>query len=258
MKNKTILIAAILIVAVSAACARAGVTLKSAEGEVLSGKGDPETWKQVAPGAELENGAGVKTAAKSTAVLAWPDGHSVKLSPLSIIRLEKYDRDKGTQLDMPRGRCVARVKKLTGQDQVFTIKSPSAISGVRGTAFEFAVAEDGATTVAAIEDSVFVLAQDVEVILEEGFMSMVEQGMVPEDPQPIPEERLDELKEEAEAMDPDEQTDAEPDDTQEATDEAREAAEEHSQEAVEDMQEVMDQLIIENIENLENIEDHMY
>ena len=78
---------------------------------------------------------------------------------------------------------------------VFTVKTPVATAGVRGTTFDTAISpESNEVAVSVVEGSVYVAVGDVEVMVAEGFSSMVTAGEPPAPPTAIPPAQLQELK----------------------------------------------------------------
>ena len=90
---------------------------------------------------------------------------------------------------------MSKVAKLQTSDSVFTVKTPVATAGVRGTTFDTAIdPASNQATVAVVEGSVYVAVGDVEVMVAEGFSSMVTAGEPPAPPTAIPPAQLQELK----------------------------------------------------------------
>gem|GEM_PF-3165108 len=127
---------------------------------VAQGKGTPPG--PLASNATLAAGDIVETAPQSSVILVLPNGSTVTLkeksrlaitlilqSPFAAPDLVIYDPTKpepatsSTSLELMFGELVAKVRKLLpGSD--FSIKTPAGQSGVKGTEFELAYAEDTA------------------------------------------------------------------------------------------------------------------
>jgi len=173
-------------------------TLGGVKGSVEVQKAAGGGWEAGANGLLLGEGAAVKTGPGAEAVLAW-GGHAVKIAALSLVKVATLTGDdKGgsvSKLSLEQGRVTARVAKLTTKESQFTVKTPTAIAGVRGTAFDFAInPANNATTLAVVEGSVSLAAGAAEVVVEQGFESAVAPGEAPSEPIEIPAERMEELK----------------------------------------------------------------
>jgi hypothetical protein len=172
--------------------------LVGVKGDVTARATADAAWAKVAEGAMLPEGASLKTGADGEVSLVWPDGTAAKLYPLSILKVEASSRAGGaskTELNMEKGRVMSKVAKLQTSDSVFTVKTPVATAGVRGTTFDTAIdPASNQATVAVVEGSVYVAAGDVEVVVAEGFSSMVTAGEPPAPPTAIPPAQLQELK----------------------------------------------------------------
>lgn len=99
-----------------------------------------DTWHKAKAGETLAEGAQVKTGAKSEAYLSFGGGHSVKVSPMSLMKVsfKSSDSKPGNNLQVSRGKIHAKVSKLDSKDS-FNVKTPTAVAGVRGTKFSVEV-----------------------------------------------------------------------------------------------------------------------
>jgi len=109
-------------------------------------------------GMAVAEGSTLKTGPDGSAILKW-DGNTAKLAPLTMVKVDTLKVDaKGkaeSKLDLAQGNVVSRVGKL-GKDSTFSVKTPAAIAGVRGTAFDTGVnPETNQTTVAVVEGDVW-------------------------------------------------------------------------------------------------------
>lgn len=207
--KKTIatLFAALTIAMLAGALAAAQVSISVAPVKPTVGAkpNEKSEWQSVDKPGTVKEGYYVRTGKEGIATLKWLDGNTLKLSPLTSIIITKatLDNDSKVQIstiELSKGSCLARVKKFEKKESSFTIKTPSATSGVRGTAFEVSVDDNNVTRVAAVEDSIFVRAMDVEITVEAGFMTEVQPDMAPSAPQPIPPEELEKLKEQTKEL----------------------------------------------------------
>jgi len=199
----TIMAAAIALAVMCAGAWAAPVKAKlvGVKGDVTARATMDAAWEKAAEGAMLPEGASVKTGADGEVSLVWPGGTAAKVYPLSILKVEASSRAGGaskTELNMEKGRVMSKVAKLQTSDSVFTVKTPVATAGVRGTTFDTAIdPASNQATVAVVEGSVYVAVGDVEVMVAEGFSSMVTAGEPPAPPTAMPAPRLQQLQNES-------------------------------------------------------------
>lgn len=145
------------------------VSLWAASFKVVELKGSPfyrpagslkkETF---AKGADLKAGGRIKMADGDLVSLKTPMGDTIELSGSTYMKLENLDSTKGktkVSLELFKGIATNKVSKL-GPESSFTIRTPSAVAGVRGTEFQVAVSETGETEVDVMEGEVGVAASD--------------------------------------------------------------------------------------------------
>lgn len=94
-----------------------------------------------ATGVTLGEGAVLKTAGSSFATISLENGSRVSLpsnSDLRIVRLRRYLIDSSLDYDFEVGRGAARSKvaPLTNRNDRYNVKTPKAVSAVRGTEFQ--------------------------------------------------------------------------------------------------------------------------
>ena len=106
------------------------------EGDVSVRRGGELQWADF--GTAVREGDTVSTGPDSLAILELPGDRVVKLREETILTLTST----GTRatLDLNRGGVFAKVRKMAGQD--FSVSTPSAVAGVRGTQFFMAYGED--------------------------------------------------------------------------------------------------------------------
>jgi hypothetical protein len=92
-------------------------------------------------GASLNEGVTIRTAGSSFATLALENGSRISLpsnSDLKIIRLRRYliDSSLDYDFDVGRGGAKSKVAPLTNANDRYVVKTPKAVSAVRGTDFQ--------------------------------------------------------------------------------------------------------------------------
>jgi len=145
------------------------VSLWAASFKVVDVKGSPffraagSLKKElVAKGADLKAGGRIKMVDGEMLSLKTPMGDSIVLSGATYMKLDDLDSTKGAtkvSLELFKGIATNKVSKL-GPESSFSIRTPSAVAGVRGTEFQVAVSETGETEVDVMEGEVGVAAND--------------------------------------------------------------------------------------------------
>ncbi len=111
---------------------------------VRSNGGD---WKAAADGMIILPGDEVKTADRNSVEVLMDDGKTgrVEIKEGSLFRIQKAETDsvtgaKTTLLDLAMGKILVKVESLKGNSR-FEVRTPTALTGVRGTTFEVTVKE---------------------------------------------------------------------------------------------------------------------
>jgi hypothetical protein len=198
--TKKVLIAiglAIALFSVAAHAAAVKATLAGVKGTVFVQPAGG-TFAPAKDGTAVSEGASIKTGPDGETVVQWGDGNTMKLSALTLTKVDALSVDgKGvskSNFSLGQGRVISRVSKLT-KDSSFTVKTPVAVAGVRGTAFDCEINPiTNQTQVAVVEGSVTLSAGGVDVVVNEGFESAVAEGDVPSAPAAIPEVKMQQLK----------------------------------------------------------------
>lgn len=240
------------------AAAAESITVKTEKPEVQTRAGAAAEWKTVDQQDTLAPGAFLKTDAAGQATLTWFTDYVVRVRPLSLMEvkaLESTGEMRKTELSLEKGRLLAKAPKLKGKDSSFNVKTPTAYAGVRGTAFEIAVGDDNQTIVTSIEDSVFVVAEQVEVILEPGYMTTVLPDEPPTEPVPVPEELIQELRQEVENM-AEKDSSAAPDQGGESGEAPDDSTQDPADQAQENVDQITDDVIDNVIEDPGGADDH--
>lgn len=115
----------------------AQAVVESVTGEVSSSRGP------IAVGSRLSARDVIATAAGSYAAVRLPNGSSFVVQPLSRLRIEQLQRLRGSdvqqsRLGLPQGRIDNQVVPQRGPRARYEIRTPTAVIGVRGTAFRTA------------------------------------------------------------------------------------------------------------------------
>ncbi|MEW6202924.1 MAG: FecR family protein [bacterium] len=178
------------------------VTVAKINGTLEMKKSASADWEKAAQNMEVKKGMWLKTGEGSEAFIRWSSGHVVKLSALTTMRFTTLSysattRTEKTNLELKDGRILTNVKKMFGKGSEFEIKTPTAIAGVRGTLFLVEMAEEKSSFV-VLEGQLSVMAENVEMIVNESFQTFVESGMPPVEPEEAPADVIQQLTAEAE------------------------------------------------------------
>jgi len=153
-----------------------------------------EDWQDAKEGMVLSKGMSVRTEARASAKISFDKGHVLIVDPLSVFQVKDLEYDKAggrekTSLDIKTGKILVGVQKLEAKNNSeFSIKTPTALAAVRGTRFVVDVGEDETTNIVVLEGQLAIIAEGIEMMLDQNFQMMVEPGMAPAAPEAVPEE----------------------------------------------------------------------
>lgn len=184
----------------AASAAPMKVTVDKVQGTVQVSKGSG--WAALKNGDTVPVGADVKTGAGSSCILKWAGGNVIKITPMSTVSVSAERTaagDEKSSVNLKQGKVNAHAKKLSTAGSSFDVKTPTAVAGVRGTDI---LAEIQAGNVSfAVSDGQLELTIGEEVfMLDDGFLVSVDPDGAFSEPVPIPQEMLEELKSEFEAL----------------------------------------------------------
>ncbi|MEW6203078.1 MAG: FecR domain-containing protein [bacterium] len=194
---KRISISAIAVIFIAATagtihCAAIKATISKIKGDVQVKIMADMQWKAATDGMKVGEGAEIKAGENSEAFLTWSKGNIVKILPLTAMKIESLQEDEkktSSNLTLASGNLFARVAKLKSSDSSFKIKTPTALAGVRGTAFDVTP-----SNIAVVEGTIVVEAGGQEIEVTEGMMVAIEIGMPPSLPEAIPPEKMEGLE----------------------------------------------------------------
>lgn len=165
------------------------------EATVAAVKGDVTlAGKPVEPGARAAAGADVVTGTDGQITLRLADGSEVRLQPGTAARLTEIKRNPASGarayiINLVRGRLDTDVAPGKADNSRFTINTPTAALGVRGTSFR-AAAESGSASTEVLEGRVQAAADVVSgaratVDVSKGFGTKAVAGRAPLPPVPL-------------------------------------------------------------------------
>ncbi|TGL19028.1 lipoprotein LipL45 [Leptospira yanagawae] len=116
-----------------------------------------QTEEKAQLGALLKTGDNVVTGDNGKVDIQFADGSSIRISPKSAIDFAKLSQDNAgttdTQIALVSGKVFAKVNKAKKEDN-FTVVTPTAIAGVRGTSFIVESADGKPAKVKVVEGAV--------------------------------------------------------------------------------------------------------
>jgi len=160
----------------------------SLHGRAMVKRGNSQRMLQAVPDLQLFVGDEILSEADSFVTIEFTDGSRLRIQESSSIRLRdlKIYGDLGlinTAIELRYGRVENIVPKNSGTDSRFSIKTPSAISSVRGTEFRVGVLQEGVATASEVlTGALQVSGEQQSVNVEKGYGSVTLQGMSPSSP----------------------------------------------------------------------------
>lgn len=135
-------------------------------------------------------GDGITTGSGSRAELLLDTGIGVlnvlESTSLRVRRLDTApDGGRITHLDVTRGQVRLKLRRFTNPGSDLRIRTPSGLSGVRGTEFGVGVQPNGKTGIATLQGAVVTSAQGAQVAVPAGFQNLTIPGEPPTQAVPL-------------------------------------------------------------------------
>jgi hypothetical protein len=151
-------ISILLLIAVSFAAEPAG-TIQSIIGTAEQNPARVPGWKPARVGAKIFLNDQLRTSVESSAELRWANGGVLRIaeqSTLAVTEQPPSENSKDPGAKVIQGRVWANMQKISNTGKKFSIESPTAVAGIRGTVFRVDVGADSATDVLVYEGKVAV------------------------------------------------------------------------------------------------------
>lgn len=108
------------------------------------------SWQPAKDNAMLASGTQIKTGAKSSCTLRWSSQNTMKLTPytqftVKSIEIDPKSKTVKTEADLFMGKVKFRAEKLNNPNSKFSVSTPAAVAGVRGTEGDLGTDADGNT-----------------------------------------------------------------------------------------------------------------
>ncbi len=145
----------------------------------------------IAAGDEVNLGDTLRTAEHSTLAIQFADHSVLTLHANSIVKFDHLSAHGttgmvDTRLRLVRGRMDTQVIPASGPGSRFEIKTPSAISAVRGTDYRASILDHGeSSTIEVLDGNVAVKANEAKELVKMGFGTRVEKGKPPLTPRQL-------------------------------------------------------------------------
>lgn len=137
----------------------------------------------LANGAAVMEGDEISSGPGDSLNLKFASGDTLVIGPLTRLKITKQSEGGGVNIAHERGFAWAKVKKLSGGSR-FQVSTPTAVAGVRGTAFSSVVESKENSWFCVCEGGIDVSAGDGKVRATRGQSVSVGAGGVPGKPRP--------------------------------------------------------------------------
>lgn len=148
-----------------------------------------ESWIDLHLNDRIQPGNRIKTGAASAVEIAFLDEATVFMKANTVMGLVQSQK-RGPlalvlELFLEVGNLLTTIKRATGQDSRFNIRTPSATTAARGTIFRVGVDQADHTRAGTLEGEIGVAAMNQVVRVSEGLGTYVKPGEPPLPPRPL-------------------------------------------------------------------------
>jgi ferric-dicitrate binding protein FerR (iron transport regulator) len=155
--KKLFLVSLIVFASIVHAAADPAGTIENVSGTTSVLAAGTTTWKAAPPGTKLFANDRLRTDSASSAEIRWSNGGTLRLAEKSSLTVkEPAGKAVPPDVKLLNGKVWATMKKLAGTGKNFSVESPTAVAGIRGTVFRLDVGADSATDVLVYEGKVAV------------------------------------------------------------------------------------------------------
>jgi hypothetical protein len=161
--------------------------LSFVKGKVEVQRSGGATWVPASLKMRVYSGDKVSSEAESEAEITLDDGSVIKVKDKSLLVLERMAKQKKplatvTALRAMNGKVLGCIKKLASKESKFSVTTPTAVAGVRGTVFGVFVAGDS-TELDVLKGEVAIAGESGgEVLVGEKMMTTVAKGSAAQAP----------------------------------------------------------------------------
>ncbi|MFA6450674.1 MAG: FecR domain-containing protein, partial [bacterium] len=153
------------------------------------------SWQPAKDNMALPNGTMVKTGAKSSATVKWSSQNVMKLTPFTNFTVKNIDIDPRSKtvtsnMELFSGKVKMKAEKLANPNSEFTVTTPTAVAGVRGTEADIENTAENTTNVTTRDGEMAVTAQGQTVSVPGGTTVSVNPGQAPSQPKTISKDEM--------------------------------------------------------------------
>lgn len=134
-------------------------TIQSITGTAEQNLARAPGWKPARVRAKVSLNDQIRTDAESSAELLWANGGVLRMAELSTMAVTEQAKEENSTepgAKVLKGRVWANMQKISNTGKKFSIESPTAVAGIRGTIFRVDVGADSSTDVLVYEGKVAV------------------------------------------------------------------------------------------------------
>ncbi len=140
------------------------ISVEEIKGDVYIKKRGTTKYEKIAKIIAAEEGDSIKTES-GCATLRWQERYVIKVYEYTIftiitLNMQRATGKQSSEFYLSRGAMIHKIKGLPTFDSKYTVYTPVAAAGVRGTAMNTTVEADGNTTIEAVEHKVIVTVTD--------------------------------------------------------------------------------------------------
>lgn len=142
-----------------------------------------QSWRAAQPGDVVHEQDRARTGPESALEITFEDGTSFFLRSEATIGLTKVRKrgisDMIHEMFLEAGRIISHIKKTTGREPRFQIRTPSATAAARGTDFRVGLDPREDTRVEVLKGTVSAKAKQRKLMLDEGEGTLIRRGGEP-------------------------------------------------------------------------------
>ncbi|RJR48833.1 MAG: LysM peptidoglycan-binding domain-containing protein [Desulfobacteraceae bacterium] len=147
------------------------------------------TWREIRLDDRVAQGSRLKTGEESALEITFAEGDALLLRANTDVELASSQKKgvlhRAYKIFLDVGRTVTKIRKVTGEESRFDIRTPSALAMARGTEFRLSVNPENATRCEVLEGEVGISAGERMVAVKEGEGTVVERDTPPLKPRPL-------------------------------------------------------------------------
>lgn len=150
---------------------------------VIEVKGPADTmFRSVSGGSMLPMSGTLRVHAGGKGQIELPNGVIILVKEFTVVQLDQLAKGKNSEISIPLGEFLIGHKSQLPAGQVFKVRTPAAVAGIRGTLFWGLAGADLSSTFACFHDTITLEAGGKTVDLVPGKLSTTKYGEAPSTP----------------------------------------------------------------------------